>query len=277
MISSSKPSPNRLAFGRLVRQFRKAAGLTQIQLGERINLSNSWVSDVENGQLLPAPDQTREVEEVLGLPAATLEEVRLRAVDEPHPIGSFDALTIHERRASVIYKYDPLVVTGLLQTPEYARALIGGGGPTLTTKDVDDLVAARLSRQTILKREDPPPPTLWAILDETALRKPIGGSAIHQAQLDALMQAAEMPRISVRLIAADTASRPGLTSSFSIFRFPDREDADVGYSEDQLAGHPYEDPESVKSLWNYWDAIAAVTLPAAQSLELIAEVSRRSK
>jgi transcriptional regulator with XRE-family HTH domain len=264
----NRPSPNRVAFGRLIRRYREAAGLTQVALSDQIHLSNSWISSVETGQLLPSPEQTEQLEQTLGIAEGTLSDVRQQAVNESHPVGSFEAFTALEAQASAIYIYEPLVVTGLLQTAEYARALVRGGRPTAKVDAVDDLVSTRLRRQEILSREDPP--TLWIIFDEGALRRPAGGIEVHRAQLVALLQAAERPDVTVQIVPADTAIRPGLTSSFTIFRFNGV--PDVGYSEDQLTGHPYESPESVKGLWQVWDALGMVTLPAAKSREVIMQI-----
>jgi transcriptional regulator with XRE-family HTH domain len=262
-------SPASVSLGAAIRRYREAAGLTQAQFAKALNYSEGWVSNVETAQLHPKQQAIMMCEKVLGLPdGALLDIYQLIKHDKPHPVGSFERFADAERRALVIREYDALVVPGLLQTPEYARALIAAGRPTAKPEVVDNVLAARLERQEILSRDTPP--TLWLVVDETVLRRPIGGREVHLGQLDALLAAAERPGIAVQVIPLATGAHAGLTCSFHIFSFSDG--PDVAYTEDHETGYFRERPDLVRPWFDAYEALRVVTQPAAASLELIEQI-----
>jgi transcriptional regulator with XRE-family HTH domain len=269
----NKPiSPSLRTLGAAIRRHRETAGMTQEYLASLINYSNGWVSNVETGQLCPQKQAVVELEKVLGLPEKVLLDIyELIKYEEPHPVLSFERYADAERRATVIRKYDALVVPGLLQTPEYARALIAAGRPSARPEVIETLLAARLERQEILSRDDPP--TLWFVLDETVLMRPIGGRDVHVAQVDALLEAAERPGITVQVIPLATGAHTGLTCSFTILSFND--EPDVAYTEDRERGYFRERPEIVQAWFGSYEALHTVTETAAASLEVIQRIREK--
>ncbi|MFB9839580.1 helix-turn-helix domain-containing protein [Actinoallomurus acaciae] len=269
----NKPiSPSLRTLGAAIRRHREAAGMTQDYLAGLVNYSNGWLGSVETGQLCPQKQAVVELEKVLGLPEKVLLDIfDLIRYEEPHPVISFDRYTDAESRAAVIRQYHALVLPGLLQTPDYARALIAAGRPSARPETVESLLAARLERQEILARDDPP--TLWLVIDETALLRPIGGPEVHRAQLDALVEAAQRPGITVQVIPLGTGAHAGLTSAFTILSFTD--EPDVAYTEDHQRGHLQERPELVHGWFAVYQALHLVTETAAASLELIRRTRER--
>lgn len=259
-------SPALVTLGAAIRRYRETAGLKQAQLARALNYSDGWVSNVETGQLRPKRQAVMACEKVLGLPDGVLLDIYgLIRHETPHPVGSFDRYADAERRATVIRKYDALVVPGLLQTPDYARALIAAGRPTARPEVIEALLSTRLDRQAILSRDNAP--TLWSVVDESAIRRPVGGRSVHIAQLDALLDAAQQPGVAVQVIPLSTGARAGLTCSFTILSFHDG--PDIAYTEDREMGHFHEIPQLVRAWFDAYEALRVVTLPAAASLDLI--------
>lgn len=264
------PSPSRITLGRLIRFCRDAAGRKQSQLAEALGYSVGWLSNVETGQLRPRRDQVAAIEEELTLPHGTLTDVYddLLKHESPHPVESFDRFRELERSASVIHDYEALTLPGLLQTRDTAQALLAAGRPGDKPDVIDELVNVRMRRQEILDQGEPP--ILWAILDETVIRRPIGGSRVHAAQLDHLLDATDRPGITVQVIPLATGAHAGLAGTFYIFSF--RHGPDIAYAEDPATGHIHERPELVRAVADTHDAIRASVLPATTSIDLIKKV-----
>ena len=125
-----------------------------------------------------------------------------------------------ERRAAVLRRWEPLLVPGLLQTPEYARALFRAWQTTGDEDEVENLVTARIDRQRIFDR--PKPPSFWAVIDEGVLRRRIGGAKVMQDQLVHLAEMTERPAIKVHVIPAEVGAHVGLLGAFAIAGFDGR-------------------------------------------------------
>jgi hypothetical protein len=163
------------------------------------------------------------------------------------------------------------VVPGLLQTADYARALIAAGRPDAKPEVIESLLAARLERQDILSRDDPP--TLWLVVDETALLRPVGGRDVHIAQLDVLLEAAGRPGVTIQVVPLVTGAHAGLTCSFTILSFED--EPDIAYTEDLERGYFRERPELVRGWFGAYEALHMVTHTAAASLEVIRQIREK--
>ncbi len=173
-----------------------------------------------------------------------------------------------EKQASAIHGYEPLVVPGLLQTEETARALFTAGRFGGKPEVIDTLIDIRMQRQQILAQKDRP--ALWFVVDETVIRRPIGGGKVHAAQLDHLLDAAARPGITVQVVPFDAGAHGGLAGPFYILSF--NNGPDIAYAEDPVTGHFHERPELVRAMSETYDAIRATVLPAKVSLELIRHV-----
>lgn len=261
------PNPTLVTLGRLVRFCRDTANIKQADLARTLGYSEGWLSNVETGQLRARRDQVVAIENALGLPEASLTDV-YDDLRHDHPVELFERYEEMERRAASILDYEALAVPGLLQTEDTARALLVAGRPADKPDAIDDLVSRRMSRQAILTRDNPP--TLWVVLDETVIRRPVGGGKIHAAQLEHMMDMADRPGISIQVVPFASGAHAGLVSTFHILSF--ETEPNIAYSEDPATGHIHERPELVRSISNTYHALQASALPSVASISMIKEV-----
>jgi transcriptional regulator with XRE-family HTH domain len=165
-----------------------------------------------------------------------------------------------EAKAKVIKTYEALVVPGLLQTPEYARALFAADG----VSDVEKYVEQRMARQAILTRE--PPPQLWVLLSENALDWPMGGAEVMRNQLARLLEASEQPNIGIRVLPRSAGAHAGTNGSFKILS---TESGDVVYSDSSGGGRLVPAADEVREYGLRYDRIGQHALPDVQSRDKI--------
>ncbi|RBQ17087.1 XRE family transcriptional regulator [Spongiactinospora rosea] len=199
-------------FGRELRRLRKKAGLTQTRVARSYGCSGSLISGIERAIRVPQLDFAEAMDRLFGLTDTHFFE---RLADRIHrPIGGphWYARWAEEIEpvAVVLRTWDPLLIPGLLQTAEYAKALFRGR--LAPEEEVEQLTAARMRRQEILNR--PNPPTLSVILDEWVLRRPIGGPVVMAEQLAHLLELAQRRNVTIQLVPYDTWCSDGLLSSF---------------------------------------------------------------
>lgn len=264
-----------------LKRLRKHAGLTTGEVGKRLGVSQSKVSRVENGQL---GLQLEEVAAMLGLyhvPLNRREELLdlVRSAADPgwvrtHHSGlpdQWQTLIELEASTTALYYYQPLMIPGFLQIPDYARAIIDGTSERhFSDSELDNRVSARLSRQVILTRALPP--SLHVVLYEPALRIPVGGTAVLAAQLRHLVEMAKRPRVTVQVVPLAAGPHPGLEGPFMIMEF--ESDPTLVYLENRVQSIFLEEPPHIQSYRLAWERILARALPARRSAELIAELGR---
>jgi transcriptional regulator with XRE-family HTH domain len=259
-------------FGAELRHYRTAAGLSQEQLGERIGYSAALVGAVETARRMPTEDFTArcDVVDELGTGGALL-RLRAHLRDQLHrqvwPPWFREWPSI-EREALSLRSWELPVVPGLLQTEAYARALLRGVLPDANGDEVEQQASARVQRQEILRRQDPP--MLWAIMDEGALRRRVGDASIMREQLDHLIEVSRSPKIKVLVVPASAGAHVGLSGAFVIAEF--REGPDVVYLDTAAQGQIADHPDIVKACAQVFDTLRAEALPPQASLDLIAEV-----
>ncbi|HEY2578206.1 MAG TPA: helix-turn-helix transcriptional regulator [Streptosporangiaceae bacterium] len=166
-----------------------------------------------------------------------------------------------EAEASKLRAFELIYVPGLLQTEAYARALIQGG---LVVSDIERRVAARMERQQLLERDDPA--ELWAIIDEAALTRPVGGPAVMREQLDKLIQAPERGNITIQVIRTAVGAHPGMDGVFTMMDFPHPEFfGPVVHLETATDGLYLEEPEEVGRYTLIFDHLRAIALSPGES------------
>jgi transcriptional regulator with XRE-family HTH domain len=203
-------SPSAFLLGEL-RRARSSAGLSQEDLGKTINYSGSQVSAVENGQRPPTRDYLVAIDGALHT-GGLFERLQSNLANfDQAPVWFRDWLVI-EREATMIRWFEPLVVPGILQTKDYAQAIIAGSG-LIDFDEIDQRVAARLDRRPLLTQ--PRPPTLIAIMDDAVLRRPIGGDDVMSEQLDLLADFGRRPHVHVHVVPADAGAYGGLGGPFT--------------------------------------------------------------
>ncbi len=247
--SSSGPTVLRILLGSQLRTLREAKGITRDEAGYTIRASGSKISRVELGRV---GFKRRDVEDLLTLYGVTGEEERgalLALVEEANTPGWwyryadvlptwFESYVGLEASASLIRCYEVQFVPGLLQTEDYARAVILLGHGSIPEEEVDRRVNLRMERQRILTR--PGPVRLWAVVDEAALRRPIGGREVMRAQMDHLLTLTKSPSVTLQVIPFAAGGHSAAGGAFSVLRFADPLMPDVIYTE-QLTGALYLD------------------------------------
>lgn len=259
-------------FGAMLRSYRVKAGMSQEQLGARVYLSDDMVGKIENGQRVPTEQFAAACDAVPELnTGGALAELRHLLKDYLKPRaypGWFHRWPEKEAQATALRSFELVVIPGLLQTQAYARALLDSRIGN-NSEEVDESVVARLERQAILNRDKPP--ELWVVIEEAALRRPVGGPAIMYEQLTHLLQTARQPTVVLQVIPASVAAHPGQSGAgFVIADFADA--PSVGYQDTHVGGQVIEDPEDIAILLATWDKLRAEALPRRASLNLIEEV-----
>jgi transcriptional regulator with XRE-family HTH domain len=256
-------------FGAELRRLRAAAGISQEDLAQQISYSASLVGMIETARRAPARDFAERCDGVLAT-GGTLARLWPLVSQEALPRW-FRPFAEIERKATSIRTWEPLIVPGLLQTEDYARALITGWLPGDGAESVEQQVAARIERQHLLDRADPP--LIWAIIGEAALRNPVGSTAIQQAQLTRLLDTdATHPRLIIQVVPLAAGAHPGLEGP--IVLVARRGEPDVVYLEVQGRGHETDRADEVAHYALLYDMLRAVALPPDASREMIVNCAK---
>ena len=177
-----------------------------------------------------------------------------------------------EAAAASVRAYQAQLVHGLLQTEDYARAVLRALRPENTRETVDKLVQFRMARQTQLTRSENPL-RLWVIFEEEALRRPVGGLAVMQTQLQHILEAADEPTITIQVLPTARGAHAGLDGSFSLFEFPEPGDLDVAYVGGQVGTVFIEKIDEVKTFAMRFDHLRAAALDMGDSTDLVSRIA----
>lgn len=251
------------AFATQLRLWRLRLSWTQVEMGGKLGYSASLISGIETLDKAPTADFAARCDEVFATPSmfATLQELVAREAYPAFfaPVGPF------EREAVRIHGWELGVVPGLLQTEEYARALIGSGRPRDSSEEIDRLAAERVRRQHVVSERTAP--LLWYVLDESVLRRRVGGPAVIRHQLDRLLDAAQTPGIVLQVLPFTADNHAGADGPISVYDFADS--PSVCYAECHGGGRIAEEREEVAQLMTVINLIRASALSARDSRELI--------
>ncbi|GAA3306639.1 helix-turn-helix transcriptional regulator [Streptomyces cinereospinus] len=187
--------------------------------------------------------------------------------------GWFSMYVSLEGAASLIRSYEPHFVPGLLQTEDYARGVLTSGAVGQTRpEDIERHVALRMQRQDLLTRQDAP--RMWAVMDETALHRPVGGPEVMRAQIDKLLDVARLPHVTLQVVPFATGPHPGTYGPFVLFRFAMPELPDMVYSE-YLTGAVYLDARAeVATHLEVMDRMAAQAATAHRTKEILEDLRK---
>jgi transcriptional regulator with XRE-family HTH domain len=244
----SGPTVLRILLGSQLRMLREVKGITREEAGYAIRASGSKISRMELGRV---SFKERDVTDLLNLygvdedETATLVALAVQA-NSPgwwHKYGDvlpdwFQVYVGLEEAASLIRLYEVQFVPGLLQTADYARAVVRLGQPGAAPEEIERRISLRMGRQELLTK--PGGPRLWAIVDEAALRRPIGGKEVMRAQLEQLILATEEPQVTLQVMPFRSGGHAAEAGAFTIMRFPEPDLPDVVYLE-QLTSALYLD------------------------------------
>ncbi|HEY0701023.1 MAG TPA: helix-turn-helix transcriptional regulator [Micromonospora sp.] len=247
-----------------LRRMRQATNLSQETLAQRLRYSASLVAAIEQGRRVPSLDFTRRCDQVLET-GGLLERIR-DALTREALLPWFQEWVQVERAALALRSFEPLVIPGLLQTEEYARAL-NQGASQFSEHEMEEQVSARMARQAVLTRDDPP--RLSFVLDEHVLRRPVGGAKVMREQLARLVEAGALWNVTIHVVPASVGAYPGLNGAF-VVATPEVGD-DVAYLDNQILGVVVDRAASVLKLRNIWESVHGEALSHAQSIKLITE------
>ena len=247
---------------------REQRGWSQADLADQIPYSLSTISMVEALHRVPTRDLAVHLDKAFGTPGTfTRLEARLR--DLPFP-ASFRPFAAYETEAAALYVLEHSLVPGLLQTPEYARAVLATR-PNTTEDEIDSLVEARLARQAVLTRDDPPAPLLWALIDEGVLYRPVAPAGVMRDQLLYLAEASRRPNVTVQVLPYSAGGHTGLLGAFTIADLAGA--AGIVNVEDITYGRVFEDAAAVSRVTLHYKSLQSEALPKGAARELIARVA----
>ncbi|MEU9758944.1 helix-turn-helix transcriptional regulator [Streptomyces sp. NPDC047987] len=249
-------------YGSELRRLREANSLKQGQLGDIIFCTGSLIGQIETTKKVPTRDFSERVDAALGTDGVFSRLIGL-VLRSQLPTW-FQPYAEMESRAAYISTYQAQLVYGLLQTGDYAQAVLSTGMPD----DLEGLVAARLERQRILERERPP--LTWVVLDEAVLHRPIGGREVMRKQLQRLLDLADHRWMRIQVLPFAAGEHASLAGSFTTMRFDD--DPDIVYTEDVISGHMTANPDTVREAALRYAHLQAAALSVEDSAALIARV-----
>ena len=280
MASEQSPTVRRRRLALELRRLREAAKLTCEEVAEHLECSASKISRVETGRVSVSPRDVRDMLELYEVPEAQRDSLVQLARDSRqkgwwHAYSDtiqqqFATYVGLESAASEIRVYEVSLIPGLLQTEDYARAVIRSGTMNGHHDDIERKVALRMARQPALTRADPP--MLWTVVDEAALRRAVGGAELMRAQLEHLLELASLKNVAMQVIPFTAGAHPAMGRPFVILVFPERIDPDVVYLEDLTSAFYLEDVAEVDRYNVFFNHLSATALSFEDSAALVTSV-----
>jgi transcriptional regulator with XRE-family HTH domain len=274
------PTVRRMLVGAKLRRLRTDLGLSREEAAEAIRASEWKIHRLENGQV---GFKERDLVDLLARYGVTdpdeIDDLLTMAREANTPgwwqhYGDvlpqwFRTYVDLESAAALIRTYEGQYDTGLLQTDDDMRALILHAHLDESSDEVGRRVRLRMARQTLLTREHPP--RLWAVVDEAALRRPVGGPGVMKGQLERLRDAASLPNVTLQVLPLDVGAHPAMVGSFSVLRFPDQELPDVVYLEHLTSASYLNKPDEVDQ---YLHVMEGICIRAAAPEETVSLLNR---
>jgi transcriptional regulator with XRE-family HTH domain len=273
-----------MMLGSQLRRLREAAGMTPDAAGWHIRSSRSKISRMENGRVGFKDRDLRDLLMLYGVTDPQVISAMLALAGQAQTqewwaqFGDilprwFEPYLGLEASASRIRSFDAQFVHGLFQTEAYARAVTALGHRNVSPDEIDRWVAVRMKRQELLTAADPP--RVWSIMDEAALRRPVGGVTVMRAQLRRLAEVAELPNVTLQVVPFQAGGHDAAGGSFTILRFSEPDVPDVVYIE-QLTGAIYlEKPTATDNYLDIMNRLSATSLSPAQTIPFFEDISRQ--
>jgi transcriptional regulator with XRE-family HTH domain len=276
--AQSGPTVLRIALGAQLRKYRDASGLTTAEAAEVIRATHSKISRLERGRTTA---RQRDVADLLTLYGVTDEAERdklLELTREASVPGWWQQyndilprwLELYiglEKAASIIRSYEMQFIHGLLQTEDYARAVILISNASAPTEEVERRVSLRMQRQRLLTQPDAP--DFWAVLDEAALRRPPDGRAVTRAQLEHLLDITDLPNVTLQIIPFKAGPHPAAGGPFTILRFPEPDLPDVVYLEQLSSAQYLDQPDDVMTYLTVMNQLCVQAANGSASRDLL--------
>ncbi len=229
--------------GAMVAAARIAKNLTQKQLGELVRLDEETIASIEQGRRTLMPNVAELMDQHLGLPGLLSVAAHGMPEKDPTPTWSDEYMDL-EKHAVAFSWYEVVVLPGLLQTENYARALFRGRVPAFVQEEIETLTSRRMARTELLHRKHPP--SLSFVVSEAALRDRIGGDAVYGEQVRHLLSCMELPHVTLQVLPFGQISHPGLSGSFVMLETPEHEHR--AYVECQRSSQRVTNPDDISIL-----------------------------
>ena len=282
--ASTGSAAARMMLGSQLRRLREAAGITPDAAGWHIRSSRSKISRMENGRVGFKDRDLRDLLMLYGVTDPQVISAMLALAGQAQTqewwaqFGDilpswFEPYLGLEASASRVRSFDLQFVHGLFQTEAYARAVTALGHRNVSPDEIDRWVAVRMKRHELLTSANPP--RVWSIMDEAALRRPVGGVTVMRAQLRRLAEVAELPNVTLQVVPFQAGGHDAAGGSFTILRFSEPDVPDVVYIE-QLTGAIYlEKPTATDNYLDIMNRLSATSLSPAQTIPFFEDISRQ--
>jgi transcriptional regulator with XRE-family HTH domain len=281
VASQVNPTVRRRRLGQELRRLRELRGMTAEEVADRLLVSQSKISRLENGRRSISQRDVRDLCGVYEVEDHRIVDSLMQMAKESRQQGWWHAFgdipySVYiglETDAASLRVYEPQVVPGLLQTREYAEAVVAGALPEASTADVEKRVQVRMRRQDRIT--DPAHPLrLWAVLDEAALRRAVGGSQTMVQQLEHLVELSRLPHLTLQVMPFAMGAHPGVNGQYAILEFPETTDSTVVYLEGVTSDLYLEKANDVQSYSVMYEHLRAQALNADQTREFIEDVAK---
>ncbi|MBJ7001746.1 helix-turn-helix domain-containing protein [Streptomyces griseofuscus] len=282
MASNVNPTVRRRRLGQELRKLREQKNMTAEEVAERLLVSQSKISRLENGR---RSISQRDVRDLCGVyeveDQRVVDSLMEMARDSRqqgwwHTFGDipYSVYIGLETDAESLRVYEPQIVTGLLQTPAYAEALVRGALPETSAAEIEKRVGVRMRRQERITTENDPL-RLWIVLDEAALHRVVGGKHVMREQLEHLLKLSELPHVTVQVMPFEVGAHPGLNGQYAILEFADAADSSVVYLEGVTSDLYLEKAQDVQKYAVMYEHLRAQSLSVEASRQLIDETAQR--
>ncbi|GAA0448418.1 helix-turn-helix transcriptional regulator [Streptomyces sp. NPDC046215] len=277
------PTVLRVVLGKRLQDLREKAGLSYEDAGRALDVTHATVRRMEKAEVGLKLPYVEKLLRVYGVTGPEEVEGFLSLAREANRPGWwhrfrdvlpewFSAFVSLEGEANLIRAYEPHYMPGLLQTEDYARAVLRAGMPHARAADIDRAVTVRRERQALLTREQAP--LLWVVMDETVLRRPIGGRDIMREQISHLMAATALPNVRLQVMPFAAGPHPAMYGPFHIFRFPLPELPDIAYAENLVGASYFDQRDDVSAFLEALDRMCAQAAPAHTTEALLGGIRK---
>ncbi|MDQ8704539.1 helix-turn-helix transcriptional regulator [Streptomyces sp. LHD-70] len=281
MASNVNPTVRRRRLGQELRRLRELKGMTAEEVADKLLVSQSKISRLENGRRSISQRDVRDLCGVYEVEDHRVVESLMQMAKDSRQQGWWHAFgdipySVYiglETDAASLRVYEPQVVPGLLQTHAYAEALIGGALPETATTDIEKRVQVRMRRQERINSGEAPL-RLWAVLDEAALRRVVGDRQLMIEQLEHLVEMSHEPHVTVQVMPFTMGAHPGVNGQYAILEFPDAADSSVVYIEGVTSDLYLEKANDVQKYSVMYEHLRAQALNVDQTRQFISEVAK---
>ncbi|AJP02472.1 XRE family transcriptional regulator [Streptomyces cyaneogriseus subsp. noncyanogenus] len=281
MASNVNPTVRRRRLGQELRRLREQKGMTAEEVAERLLVSQSKISRLENGRRSISQRDVRDLCGVYEVDDQRLVDSLMQMAKDSRQQGWWHAFgdipySVYiglETDAESLRTYEPQIITGLLQTRSYAEALIQGALPETSAADIEKRVQVRIRRQERVTAGTNPL-RLWVVLDEASLHRVVGSRQIMREQLEHVAEMSLLPHITVQVLPFDVGAHPGINGQYSILEFSDAADSSVVYIEGVTSDLYLEKAQDVQKYTVMYEHLRAQALNVEQSRRRIEDVAK---